>query len=275
MRNAPEMTATGIEPAVTGNDGGAEPVKTALVTGSTAGIGLATAEALVAQGWRVCISARSADDVERRADQLRRRTGRQVIGLAADVSQPQSVVELFARVFDQMGPLDLLVNNAGAAMTVDAVAMTPAEWHAVVDTTLTGTFLCSQQAASHMLPRRHGVIVNISSVFGHGAMDRRAAYVAAKHGVEGLTRALALEWGPLGIRVVAVSPSFVLTERLAAAADAGTLDVEPARRRSPLGRLASPQDVAAAVVFAASDAASFVTGTTLAVDGGWLADVGW
>lgn len=269
------MTATGAGSALTGSDGGAEPAKAALVTGSTAGIGLAIAEALIAQGWRVCVTARSTDDVERRAEELRRRTDRQVIGLAADVSQQESTVELFARVHDQMGPIDLLVNNAGAAMTVDAEAMTPAEWHTVVGTTLTGTFLCSQQAASQMLPRRRGVIVNISSVFGHGAMVRRAAYVAAKHGVEGLTRALALEWGPSGIRVVAVSPSFVLTERLAAAADAGTLDVEPARRRSPLARLASPQDVAAAVVFAASDAASFVTGTTLAVDGGWLADVGW
>lgn len=269
------MTATETEAPPTGNGGGGEPAKVALVTGSTAGIGLATAEALLAQGCHVCITARSADDVERRAEELRRRTDRKVIGFAADVSQPRSVVELFDQVLDQMGPIDLLVNNAGAAMTVDALAMTPAQWQAVVGTTLTGTFLCSQQAASQMLPRRHGVIVNISSVFGHGAMARRAAYVAAKHGVEGLTRALALEWGPSGVRVVAISPSFVLTERLADAADAGTLDVEPARRRSPLGRLATPQDVAAAVVFAASDAASFVTGTTLAVDGGWLADVGW
>lgn len=247
----------------------------ALVTGSTAGIGLAVADELLAQGWRVCITARAAPDVERTAKALAGPTGRPTLGIVADVAQPSSVEHLFAECTRQMGPVDLLVNNAGAAMAVDTVRMTPTEWDGVLGTTLTGTFLCSQQAARHMLPRRSGVIVNISSVFGHGAMARRAAYSAAKHGVEGLTRALALEWGPSGVRVVAVSPSFVMTERLAAAADAGTLDPEPARRRSPLGRLATPQDVASAVAFLASDAAAFVTGTTLAVDGGWLADVGW
>ncbi len=193
-------------------------------------------------------------------------------GYVADVSEEDSVGAMFDYARATFGPVDVLVNNAGALEVVDTEEMTLSAWNEVVATNLTGPFLCARAAARQMLPRGRGVIVNLSSIFAHGAMEQRSAYCATKHGVEGLTRALAVEWGPRGIRVVAVSPSFVATNQVAA--NPG-IDLSAPIDRSPLHRLATPEDVGNVVAFLAGEEASFVNGVSVPVDGGWLADASW
>jgi 3-oxoacyl-[acyl-carrier protein] reductase len=179
---------------------------------------------------------------------------------------------MFDEVGETLGPIDVLVNNAGALAVVNAEEMSLADWNVVLATNLTGPFLCAREAARQMLPRGRGVIVNISSIFAHGAMEQRAAYCATKHGIEGLTRALAVEWGARGVRVVSVCPSFVVTDQLAA--NPG-IDLSAPIARSPIHRLATPEDVGRAVAFLAGPEASFINGASLPVDGGWLADASW
>lgn len=248
--------------------------KVVLVTGSTAGIGLAVATTLARRGANVVVNGRSDEHVAAAVSDLAR-LGLHVNSIAADVTAPEEVDRLFHTMRESIGPVDVLVNNVGAVAIADTVDMNLAEWNHVLATNLTSAFLCSQAAARDMLSRGSGVIVNVSSIFAHGVMARRAAYCVAKHGIEGLTKSLAVEWGPHGIRVVAVSPAYVMTERLRRAADSGQLDLRAPLARSPLGRLATPADVADAVAFLAGDQAAFLNGSSIPVDGGWLANVGW
>jgi NAD(P)-dependent dehydrogenase (short-subunit alcohol dehydrogenase family) len=243
----------------------------ALVTGSSRGIGRAIAFALGGAGACIVVNGRNRgalDDVVRALGEQ----GIQATGCVADVSDEAAVRAMFTEARDAFGPVDVLVNNAGALAVVNAEDMTLADWDLVLATNLTGPFLCAREAARQMLPRGQGVIVNVSSIFAHGAMEQRSAYCASKNGIEGLTRALAVEWGPRGVRVVAVSPSFVVTDQLAA--NPG-IDLSAPTERSPLHRLATPEDIGHAVAFLAGPDASFINGASVPVDGGWLADASW
>jgi 3-oxoacyl-[acyl-carrier protein] reductase len=243
----------------------------ALVTGASRGIGRAIACALGRRGASVVVNGRNLerlDDAVRELAEQGVRATRHV----ADVGDEAAVRAMFDEVGETLGPIDVLVNNAGALAVVDAEEMSLADWNVVLATNLTGPFLCAREAARQMLPRGRGVIVNISSIFAHGAMEQRAAYCATKHGIEGLTRALAVEWGARGVRVVSVCPSFVVTDQLAA--NPG-IDLSAPIARSPIHRLATPEDVGRAVAFLAGPEASFINGASLPVDGGWLADASW
>ncbi len=149
------------------------------------------------------------------------------------------------------------------------------EFRRVVDLDLVAAFACVQAAARRMFAAGAGVIGNVSSITGHVGLARRAAYTAAKHGLEGLTTALAAEWSPRGVRVVAVAPGYVATELLARTMAAGGFTAQDVAGRTPLGRLADPEEVARVVAFLASDDAAYVTGSSVLVDGGWVADGGW
>ena len=182
---------------------------------------------------------------------------------------------MVARTLDELGRLDVLVNNAGAGQVAASETLDADAWQRIIDLDLTAPFHCAQAAAVPMLAAGRGVIVNVSSLTGHVGLARRAAYSAAKHGLEGLTKTLGAEWARRGVRVVSVAPAYVETELLAGTMAAGGFSLADLAGRTPLGRLAQPEEVARVVAFLASDDASYVTGSSVLVDGGWVADGGW
>ena len=243
----------------------------AIVTGSSSGIGRAVAAELAARGARVVVTSRSQERAHTAAAEL----GEGAVGVACELTEPGAPGELVRRVLDELGRLDVLVNNAGAGQVGDSETLDLADWQRIIDLDLTAPFRCAQAAAKPMLAAGRGVIVNISSLLGHSGIARRAAYAAAKHGLEGLTKVLGVEWARRGVRVVSVSPAYVATELLAGTSKAGGFTLEQVAGRTPMRRLAEPEEVARVVAFLVSDDASFVTGSSVLVDGGWLADGGW
>jgi 3-oxoacyl-[acyl-carrier protein] reductase len=245
--------------------------RVAIVTGGSSGIGRAVAAELLGRGMRVVVMSRSAERAAAAASEL----GGDAVGVAAqltDVDGPQALVQA---VLARCGRLDVLVNNAGAGQVAESETLEPGEFQRIIDLNLTATFLCAQAAARPMLAAGRGVIVNISSLMGHVGLARRAAYTASKHGIEGLTKTLAVEWASRGLRVMSVSPAYVATPLLAQTSKTGGFTMEDVAGRTPLGRLAEPEEVARVVAFLVSDDASYLTGSSVLVDGGWLADGGW
>ena len=250
---------------------GAAPLagRRALVTGSTRGIGLAVARAMAEAGARVAVNSRDATAVATVAREL----GGGAVGIAADLGRPEGCARLVEEAIERLDALDILVNNAGMAMAAESVELGAADWQRTIDLDLSAVFYCSQAAARHMLARQGGSIVNVASLQAFAPLARRVAYAAAKGGVVALTKSLASEWAP-HVRVNAVAPAYVATPMVEALVREGRLDPSAIRARTPLARLARPEEIAATIVFLASDASSYVTGETLMVDGGWTAWAG-
>lgn len=239
-----------------------------LVTGGAAGIGWSIARAFAARGHRVAILDLDGGAAADRAAEL----GPGHLGLAGDVTDEAAVRAAVERADASLGGLGVAVNNAGIGDNpVATLDQDVGRFRRVLSVHLDGAFLVSREAARLMLPRRAGAIVNIASIAGLGGIPRRNAYGAAKAGIAAMTRAMACEWAGGGLRVNAVAPGYVATELVAKLAAEGGLDLAAIRRRIPMGALGAPEAIADAVVFLASDAARYVTGTTLAVDGGWSA----
>jgi NAD(P)-dependent dehydrogenase (short-subunit alcohol dehydrogenase family) len=245
--------------------------RVAVVTGAARGIGWATAQALADAGAHPVLVDRDENALQRASATLGdRRVDHRT--LALDVTDEAAVDAAFAGVAAWRGRLDILVNNAGIALRRPSVELTRQDWQAVVDVNLTGVFLCARAAARYMLAARRGAIVNVSSIMGlsGGGLYPNISYQSTKGALVNLTRALAVEWAPSGVRVNAVAPTWVRTDLTRGLMDdpallARMLDM------TPLRRLAEPEDVAAAIVFLASDGAAMITGHTLPVDGGYLA----
>lgn len=238
----------------------------AVVTGSSRGIGRAVAAAYLAEGARVVVNSRRPDVAARVAAEL----GPGTIGVGADVATEAGAAALMAAAREAFGSLDVLVNNAGMAMVRDSVDLELSDWRRTLDLNLTGVFLCSREAARHMLAAGGGCIVNTASVQAFAGFPRRLAYGASKAAVVSMTRILAAEWAPT-VRVNAVAPGYVRTEMIADLERRGQVDVEAIQRRTPQRRLARPEEIAEAYVFLAAPASSYVTGEVVVVDGGWLA----
>jgi 3-oxoacyl-[acyl-carrier protein] reductase len=258
-----------------GREGGGKLAgRVAIVTGASRGIGAAIVEELALAGATVVASAPAADPSDELAETLSRR-GLSVRAAVADVTDPARVEELAARTHDELGRIDVLVNNAGVGAVVPTDRLPLDLWSRVLAVNLTGPLVCSQAVGRRMIAAGRGVIVNVGSIFGETGMPMRAAYAATKHGLLGLTRVLAVEWAPHGVRVVAVAPAFVRTGLDDRDQCDGGYTADDIARRTPLGRYAEPSEIARTVAFLASDDASFVTGSSVAVDGGWLAYGGW
>ena len=242
--------------------------KVALVTGGTSGIGLAIAAALATRGAAVAVMARSEENVARTSRVLADPAGR-ALGVAGDVRRRQDVEAAVQATLAAFGALDVLVNSAGVAGAAASESLDEAEWDRIVDSNLKGTFLACQAAGRAMLERRSGAIVNIASIVALDAFPRRVAYGASKAGVVMLPQVLAAEWADRGVRVNAVAPGVVRTEMNERMIAAGNLDLAAIERRTPMHRRGESREIAEAVLWLASDEASFTTGACLTVDGGW------
>jgi NAD(P)-dependent dehydrogenase (short-subunit alcohol dehydrogenase family) len=245
--------------------------KVAVVTGGARGIGRAAASALAASGATVAILDRDAAMAETTARAIAA-DGRPISVHAADVTDEAALERAFGTVVQHRGGVDILVNSAGIGLRHAAVDHPLADWDRVVAVNLTGVFLCSRIAARTMISRGGGAIVNLASIMGFsgGGLYPNVSYQATKGAVVNMTRALAVEWAQSSIRVNAVAPTWVRTDLTADLLDRPGV-MERIAALTPLRRLATPQEVAHAILFLASPAAAMITGHTLPVDGGFLA----
>jgi NAD(P)-dependent dehydrogenase (short-subunit alcohol dehydrogenase family) len=248
-------------------------MKVALITGSAQGIGQRTAEVLAERGFSLALN-----DLRSPAETVSKvkRAGVETIEVLADVSDESAVAKMADAVMAKFGRIDVLVNNAGVSSITPAEDITAKEWQRVMDINLLGPFLLCRTFGRIMLEQRSGSIINVGSVAGLLGVADRAAYNASKHGLIGLTRTLAAEWGGRGVRCNAVCPGWVKTPMDDSAQDAGLYADNDITGRVPMARFAAPDDVAQAIAFLADPALSgFVNGHTLSVDGGWASDGSW
>jgi 3-oxoacyl-[acyl-carrier protein] reductase len=238
--------------------------KVALVTGASQGIGRETALALSLAGAKVAVAARNQAKLAELAQEIAG-IGGEALAIAMDVTDAEQIKAGFKQVLEKFGRLDILVNNAAITRDGLAVRMKPEDWDEVLRTNLTGAHVCIQQALATMMRQRYGRIINITSVVAQSGNAGQVNYVASKAGLIGLTKAIAIEVASRNITVNAVAPGFVETPMTDAVSDKVK---EELKARIPLGRMGTPKDVAAAIVFLASDEAGYITGHTLDVNGG-------
>jgi NAD(P)-dependent dehydrogenase (short-subunit alcohol dehydrogenase family) len=248
-------------------------MKVALITGAAQGIGQRTSEVLAERGFALALNdLRSPSETVARA----RQQGVRAIEVLGSVADEAAVERMADTVMQEFGRIDVLVNNAGISSIAPAEETTTEEWRRVMEVNLLGPFLCCRTFGRIMLKQRSGSIVNVASVAGLLGVADRAAYNASKHGLIGLTRTLAAEWGGRGVRCNAVCPGWVKTPMDDASQGAGFYRDNDIINRVPQARFATPDDIAQAIAFLADPAQSgFVNGHTLSVDGGWAADGSW
>lgn len=242
----------------------------ALVTGAARGIGRAIALTLAHAGADVALGLREVRTGDDLVDEISR-MGRRALPVAMDVTDLEQVRQAVARTVTELGGLDVLVNNAGIGRAAPAEEVAEEDFDAVFDINVKGTFFASQAAAGVMIPRGFGRIINLSSQAGFVALPTESVYGMTKAAIAHLTRYLAVEWGEHGINVNAVAPTFIRTPGTEHWLEDPMFEADVRERIAGVHRIGEPMDVAGAVVFLASPAASMITGTTLMVDGGWTA----
>ncbi|MBI4920067.1 SDR family oxidoreductase [Candidatus Azambacteria bacterium] len=246
--------------------------KVALITGARRGMGKSHALALAKQGAKVVITDINQEECQAAADEIKSMGG-EAAAFKMDVANAAEVNQVFDEVVKQFGRVDILVNNAGIYQPKPALEITEEEWNRMIDINLKGEFLCAQRAAKEMVKNKWGRIINISSIDSGGVgigLAGGAHYAASKGGVVGMTEVMATEWAQLGITVNAIAPGAIDTPMIAAA----QIPEEAMKQMIagiPVGRIGRSEEISAAVVFLASEEASYVTGATIYIDGGWLA----
>jgi NAD(P)-dependent dehydrogenase (short-subunit alcohol dehydrogenase family) len=241
-----------------------------IITGAGRGIGFTIAQKFARQGARVVI-AELVDERGQEAAETLRAYGYDAQAIQLDVTQPASCRSVSEKVAAEYGRIDILVNNAGLFQLYKSEEMPEESWRLQVDVILNGVFFMTQAVArAAMIPQKRGVIVNIASIGGMGGWPMRSAYNAAKAGVIVLSEVLATEWAQYNIRVNCISPGVTRTDMMESLIRQGAVQLDKYNHRTPLGRVAEPDEIANAVLFLASERAAFITGENLRVDGGWV-----
>lgn len=255
--------------------------KVALVTGSTSGIGLGVARALAAKGADILMNGfGDAGSIERLRAELAERNGVRVAYSAADISVPSQIRAMVAQAQNELGGLDILVNNAGIQFTAPIESFPDEQWDRVIAVNLSGAFHATKSAIPILKARRWGRIINIASAHGLVASTEKVAYVAAKHGILGLTKVTAIELANTGVTCNAICPGWVLTplvqKQIDTRAEREGKDVEAVkqdflREKQPMLQFSTPEQIGATAAFLCSDGAATITGAPISVDGGWVA----
>jgi len=244
--------------------------KIAIITGSTKGIGKGIAEALAEGGASVVIVSRHQNDCSNVAQELREKYSVPTLGVAADITIQGDIDRLVQLTIDTFGRIDVLVNNAGSALSKRAEDLTGAEWDQVIDLDLRAVFFCAQAVGRQMITQKSGKIINISSALGLVADKNVLPYLVAKAGVIHMTKGLAVEWAQHNIQVNSICPGYVITE-LNREALANEKIASALLRKFPMRRFGEVGEISDAAVFLASDASNYMTGQQIVIDGGWTA----
>ena len=242
--------------------------KVAVVTGGNGGIGLGIAMGLAGAGANIVIAARSVEKTAQALENIRA-LGVEAHGITVDVTQEPAIQRMVTSTIDHMGRLDILVNNSGIAVRAQPQELTSAQWDSVVDVNLRGAFLASKEAYAQMVKAGGGKVINVGSMYSIFGSDWGSPYAASKGGLVQLTKSLAVAWAKDNIQVNAVLPGWIVTDLTRGIQDADPNRYDNISRRIPTGRWGEPSELAGAAVFLASTASDYVTGATLAVDGGY------
>jgi len=242
--------------------------KVAVVTGGNGGIGLGIAMGLAGAGANIVIAARSVEKTAQALEDIRS-LGVEAHGITVDVTQEPAIQRMVTSTIDHMGRLDILVNNSGIAVRAQPQELTAAQWDSVVDVNLRAAFLASKEAYAQMVKAGGGKVINVGSMYSIFGSDWGAPYAASKGGLVQLTKSLAVAWAKDNIQVNAVLPGWIVTDLTRGIQDADPNRYDNISRRIPTGRWGEPSELAGAAVFLASTASDYVTGATLAVDGGY------
>ena len=242
--------------------------KIAIITGATKGIGRGIANAFAASGATVVVVSRHLSDCEQTAFELQEKYGTNALGIAADITKQEDINCLVQSVIDAYGHIDVLINNAGSAITKCAEDVTEQDWDYVINLDLKAVFFCSQAVGKRMIEQKCGKIINISSALGIIAEKQILPYLAAKAGVLHMTKGLALEWAQHNIHVNSICPGYVITDINRELLSNEKVS-EKLLKKFPLRRFGEVEEIADAAVFLASDASSYMTGQQIVIDGGW------
>jgi 3-oxoacyl-[acyl-carrier protein] reductase len=242
--------------------------RVAIVTGGGTGIGYATALQFAKLGAAVVVASRTVEELEASAARIREESGGKCLAVPTDVKDEEAVIRLVQRTVDEFGKVDILINNAGGTRMGPLEAIPTKGWDSIFDLNVRSAYFCTREAGKHMIARKSGAIVNISSNAGISGVKGGAHYSAAKSALQMFTTVTAAEWGKHGIRANCVAAGMIASPRAAAAWEVAGLDANNMGSAIPLGRAGTPDEMANMIVFFASDAASYITGQTIAVNGG-------